>query len=98
MMQISNLNVQDRLRATQAAAALRANQAGTAAQPTSVTRQPDSISLSPAARALAATQPAADGAGEVRESRVSALKAAIASGTYAVDSSTLARKLVSYSR
>ena len=58
-------------------------------------RQPDAVSLSDTARSLSAARKAVADAPDVREDRVSALKAAIADGTYSVDSRNLASKLLS---
>jgi negative regulator of flagellin synthesis FlgM len=93
-MSISPLSGQERLRASAAAAALRANAAGSAASPAAAPRQPDSVSISDKARSLGAAHKTVADAPDVREDRVSALKAAIADGTYAVDSRTLAAKLL----
>jgi flagellar biosynthesis anti-sigma factor FlgM len=81
-MSISQLNGQERLRATMATAALRSNAAAAAGLTApAATRQPDAVSISDAGRALAA-------------GRVGAIKAAIADGTYSVDSKTLARSMI----
>ncbi len=80
-----------------ALAALRGNAAlsntPTAQQP--VSRQPDSISLSDTARAMASARTSVSDAGDVRESRVASLKAAIANGSYTVDSRSLAQDMIS---
>jgi negative regulator of flagellin synthesis FlgM len=94
-MSISQLNGQERLRATMALAALRNNSIGTVASPGAIARQPDTVSISDAARSIAAAHKTAASSADVREDRIAALKAAIADGTYAVDSKSLARKLVS---
>ncbi len=95
-MSISQLNAQQSLRATMAIAALRSNAAAAvSAAPTSGTlRQPDAVNLSDAARALSSATKSIGDAPDVREDRVSAIKAAIASGTYKVDSRQLARSMV----
>src|SRR5438105_2251471 len=93
-MTISPLSGQERLRASAAAAALRASAAGGAARPAAPSRQPDSVSISDTARSLGAAHKIVADAPDVREDRVSALKAAIADATYAVDSRTLAAKLI----
>ncbi|HLZ28264.1 MAG TPA: flagellar biosynthesis anti-sigma factor FlgM [Chloroflexota bacterium] len=94
-MSISPLGGQERLRAAAAAAALRANSASRVPSGPGAPRQPDAVSISDPARSLAAAHQAVVGAPDVREDRVSALKAAIADGTYTVDSRNLARKLLS---
>jgi negative regulator of flagellin synthesis FlgM len=96
-MSISQLNAQQSLRATMTIAAMRSNAAAVSAAPTSgsgTTRQPDAVSLSDAARALSAATKSIGDASDVREDRVSAIKAAIANGTYSVDSRQLARSMV----
>ena len=92
-MSIQNVNGQEQLRATMAVAALRNAQAS-APTATPATRAADAVTISPAARTLAAARKTIGEAGEVRDDRVSAIKAAIANGTYNVSSNTLARKLV----
>ena len=87
-MSISQLNGTERLRATMAVAALRSN-AASASSP-SVTRQADAVSLSGPARSVAAALKTVADASDVREDRVAALKAAIANGSYAVNSRQLA--------
>ena len=94
-MPVSPLGGQDRLRATAAAAALRANSASRVASGPGAPRQPDAVSLSDTARSIVAARKAVADAPDVREDRVSALKAAIADGTYSVDSRNLASKLLS---
>jgi negative regulator of flagellin synthesis FlgM len=90
-MSISQLNGQERLRATKAAEVLRTNAVRPApTAPSSVTRQPDAVSLSESARRMAAALKTVDSADGVREDRVAAIKAALANGTYAVDSRQLA--------
>jgi negative regulator of flagellin synthesis FlgM len=88
---ISQLNGQERLRAMIAAAALRNNAPppGPAAA-----RQPDGLTLSDKARSIVAATQAVTDAPDVREDRVRAVKAAIAAGTYSVDSRHLATKLL----
>ncbi len=93
-MSISQLTTNDRLRAAQAASALRSNAAYAAPATQAPTRQPDAVSLSDSARALSAARNAVASATEVREDRVGAIKAALASGTYKVDSRQLARTLL----
>jgi negative regulator of flagellin synthesis FlgM len=91
-MSISPLTGPEHLLATRAVAALRRTSASVA---TGVpTRQPDGVSLSDAARSLASARKAADGAPDVRADRVAEIKAAIADGTYTVNSRQLARALV----
>ena len=94
-MSISQLNANDRLRAMQAAAALRGKAAPAAAK--APTRQPDGVSLSEAALSLSAAQKAVSLSPDVREDRVQAIKAALANGTYSVDSRVLARAMVNKS-
>jgi negative regulator of flagellin synthesis FlgM len=96
-MSISQLNGQERLRATAAAAALRKTAVSAATAP-SVTRQPDAVSISAAGRSMAAARSNKVGeAAEARGDKVNALKAAIANGTYTVDSRRLAHSMVRYS-
>ena len=94
MATISQLNGQERLNAAMAAAALRKNAAASAMTSAATVRQPDVVTISESARSIAAATRAVSEAPEVREDRVSALKAAIAAGTYSVDSRRLASKLV----
>jgi negative regulator of flagellin synthesis FlgM len=92
-MSISQLNGQERLRATAAAAALRKTAASPTATP-SVTRQPDEVSISAAGRSMAATRTTtASEVAETRDDKINALKAAIANGSYTVDSQRLARSM-----
>jgi negative regulator of flagellin synthesis FlgM len=95
MSTISQLNGQERLRAATAAAALRKNAAASGVS-APATRQPDAVTISDKARSMVAANKAVSDAPDVREDRVSALKAAIAAGTYSVDSRQLASKLVSH--
>ena len=81
------------MRATAAAAALRSNSVGAPAAAATIVRQPDAVSISDAARSLAAAQKAVSTAPAVREERIAALKSAIADGTYSVDSRDLARSM-----
>jgi flagellar biosynthesis anti-sigma factor FlgM len=92
-MSISHVNGQERLRASMALAALRNSSPTSAAPASGVSRAPDAVSISPAARALAAAQKSVAAAADIREERVSGLKAAIANGTYSIDSKTLASKI-----
>ena len=94
-MPVTPLGGQDRLRAAAAAAALRANSASRIASGPAAPRQPDAVNISDKARSLAAAHKAVGDAPDVREDRISALKAAIADGSYAVDSRNLASKLLS---
>jgi negative regulator of flagellin synthesis FlgM len=91
-MSISQVNGQERARAAAAVAALRTGgaYAGGVSAPT---RQPDSVNLSQEARSLSAAHKAVASAPEVREDRVAAIRAAIADGTYSVDSRQLARAM-----
>ena len=91
-MSISPLNGQDQLRAARAIAAIRAT--SPSAMPSAAVRQPDSISLSNEARSLARARNAVTDAPEIRAERVAEIKAAIANGTYSVDSRALARSMV----
>lgn len=92
-MSISQINAQSmQLRAVAAlrhTAATRASSAVSAAQ-----RQADTVELSDTARALSSAAQSVSAASDVREDRVAAIKAAIANGTYSVDSRTLARSMV----
>jgi negative regulator of flagellin synthesis FlgM len=93
MSTISQLNGQERIRAAQAAAALRSNATAGVSTPAAA-RQPDMVTLSDTARSMVAANKAVQDAPDVREDRVAALKAAIAAGTYSVDSRRLASKLI----
>jgi negative regulator of flagellin synthesis FlgM len=78
-----------------AVAALRRNAAlSNTASTSAAPRQADSVTLSDSARALAGANKTVASASDVREDRVAALKAAIADGTYSVDSRTLAQSMV----
>jgi negative regulator of flagellin synthesis FlgM len=92
-MSISQINAQNtQLRAI---AALRKNAATTQASNVSAApQQSDSVELSEAARALTSANQAVANAPAVREERVAALKASIASGAYSVDSRTLAKAML----
>ncbi|HET6316361.1 MAG TPA: flagellar biosynthesis anti-sigma factor FlgM [Chloroflexota bacterium] len=90
-MSISQISGNDRLRAAMAAQALRTT--GAYAPTAAPTRQPDSVSLSDSARALSAAHKTVAAAPAVREDRVAALKAAIADGSYTIDSRQLARAM-----
>ena len=94
-MTISQVNAQHSLRAAMAVAALRSNAAaaGAVAAP-GTTRQPDAVSLSDSARALSAAPRSVADASDVRADKVASLKAAIANGSYSVDSKQLARSMV----
>ena len=91
-MPISPLNGQDQLRAARASAAIRGT--SPSAMPSAAVRQADSLELSDAARALASAHKAVANTEEVRADRVAGIKAAIANGTYSVDSRQLARSMV----
>jgi negative regulator of flagellin synthesis FlgM len=94
-MSISQVNAQDRLRASMAASALRKNAAADQPATTPTTpRRADAVSLSDEARSLSAARNTVSGNSEVREDRVAAIKAAIADGTYKVDSRALAQRLL----
>ena len=94
MSTISKLNGQGRLPAALAAAALRKNAAVSGITTPAAARRPDAVTISAGARSISAATQAVSDAPDVREDRVSALKAAIAAGTYSVDSRRLASKLV----
>jgi negative regulator of flagellin synthesis FlgM len=91
-MPISPLNGPDQLRAARAVAAMRATAAS--APSSAGVRQADTVSLSEAARSLASARSAVAAAPDTRADRVAELKAAIANGTYTVDSQQLARSLL----
>jgi flagellar biosynthesis anti-sigma factor FlgM len=93
MSSIPQISAPQRLRATAAAAALRKNALNVSAAPT-VSRQPDAVSISDTGRSLAAARTAVAAPTATREDRISALKAAVANGTYAVDSRRLATSMV----
>jgi negative regulator of flagellin synthesis FlgM len=94
-MSISQINAQSmQLRAI---AALRQTAATAPSSPTTL-RPADSVELSDTARALANASQTVAQASEVREDRVAAIKAALANGTYSVDSRTLAQAMVRASR
>ena len=88
-MAVSKVSAQEQLRAV---AALRSN-AATASTTAATTRQPDAVSISDAARSIASARAAVVAATDVREDRISALKAAIADGSYTVDSRALASSM-----
>ena len=92
-MPISKINGNEPLREP-APIATRRIKAAYAATAPSPPRQADSVSLSDEARALAAANKAVAAAPDVREDRIQALKAAIADGTYKVDSRKLARAML----
>ena len=91
-MPISPHNGQDQLRATRAIAAMRA--ASPSAMPSAAVRRADSVELSDAARALNGARNTVANASDARAERIAEIKAAIANGTYAVDSHQLARSMV----
>jgi len=91
-MPISQVNNNDRLRATMAAAAQR--RAGAYPTTPSPARQADAIDLSETARAMSVAQKSVASAPDVRQDRVDALKAAINDGTYKIDSRQLAAAMV----
>jgi flagellar biosynthesis anti-sigma factor FlgM len=93
MSSIPQLSGPERLRATAAASALRQNTLKVASAPT-VSRQPDGVSISAAARSLSTARSAVTTAPETRADRITSLKAAIAEGTYSVDSRRLATSMV----
>ena len=94
MATISQFNGQERVKAAMAAAALRKNAAASGLSSTAPVRQPDAVTISDSARAIAAATKAVSDAPAVREDRVSEIKAAMAAGTYSVDSRRLASKLI----
>lgn len=57
-------------------------------------RRSDTVTISPAGRALAAERARAERADGTRDARINAIKAAVASGAYDVSSRTLATTLV----
>jgi negative regulator of flagellin synthesis FlgM len=94
-MSVSKISAEARSRAE---AALRAKDtpAAPAAQAgrKAAARQADQVTISEAARALSAARKAVAETPDVREQRVSSLKAAIADGSYSVDSHLLAGDIV----
>ena|SRR5438552_1610050 len=94
-MSISQLSGQERLRTSQAIAALRGNAVGATPSTTGVARQPDAVSISDAARALAAARKSVASTPDVREDRIAAIKASIANRSYSVDSRSLATSILS---
>jgi negative regulator of flagellin synthesis FlgM len=94
MSAISHLNGQHHVPAATAVAALRAQAVGSPATAATSVRQPDEVSISQAARAMAGARQAVDAASDVREDRVNSIKAAIAAGTYSIDSRSLASSLL----
>jgi len=92
-MSITQLNAQERIRSTAAIAAMRGSAAYSAA-PATPTRRPDEVSISSEAKAIAAANAAVASAPEIRADRVDAIRAAIANGTYSIDSRALARAMV----
>src|SRR5712691_9529319 len=62
---------------------------------TGVARQPDAVSISDAARSVASAQKSVASTPDVREDRVATLKAAVANGSYSVNSRTLATSILS---
>jgi len=95
-MSISQVNAQSaNVRAAMAMAALRSNASASAASASpAASRQADSVTLSDAARAMANASKVVGEASDVREDKVAAIKAAIANGSYSVDSRALARSMV----
>jgi negative regulator of flagellin synthesis FlgM len=96
-MPISKVNGNEPPREATPVANRRIKAAYAAATAPSPPRQADSVTLSDAARALAAANKAVASAPDVREDRIQALKAAIADGTYSVDSRKLARAMIEQS-
>jgi negative regulator of flagellin synthesis FlgM len=93
MSSIPQLSAPERLRATTAAAALRKNALNVTAAP-AVSRQPDGVSISDSGRAMASARTVVSAVPDTREDRINALKAAVADGTYSVDSRRLATAMV----
>src|SRR5262249_33891295 len=95
-MAISQVNSQlVNLRATMAVAARRKAEANAAsASSSAATRQADSVTFSDTARALSAANQSVASTADVREDKVAAIKAAIADGSYDVDSRALAQSMV----
>src|SRR5690242_2794372 len=92
-MSISQVNPQPLN--VRALAALRQNATTPAPNPAGAgVRQPDSVSLSDSARELSRARATVGEASDVREDRVAALKAAVANGTYSVDSRALAQSML----
>ena len=97
MSTISQLNEQVRLNAIKAAAALRsAVYTAPVTPPGAAPRTPDAVSLSDQARSIISATKLVVDAPDVRNDRISALKKAIAAGTYSIDSRRLASKLLSH--
>jgi negative regulator of flagellin synthesis FlgM len=90
-MAISPVNAQPSVSLARAVAAHR--RAAQAAPPTSA-RQGDSITLSETARTLSAATASASAASDDRADKIAAIKAAIAKGTYSVDSRQVAQAMV----
>ncbi|MBV8719901.1 MAG: flagellar biosynthesis anti-sigma factor FlgM [Chloroflexi bacterium] len=92
-MSISQINSQSlQLRAI---TALRNTAAATSTNATAApARQADSVELSASARALTNATQSVEATSDVREDRVAAIKAAIANGTYSVNSRGLAHAMV----
>jgi negative regulator of flagellin synthesis FlgM len=92
-MSISSINAQStQLRAIAAlrnSAVTNSSRAATAAP-----RQADAVVLSDTAKALSSATNTVNAASDVREDRVAAIKAALANGTYKVDSRQLAQAMV----
>lgn len=61
----------------------------------SVDGRRDALNLSERGRVVARAALAVQSASDIREARVAALKAAIASGTYEIDAEAVARRLIS---
>jgi negative regulator of flagellin synthesis FlgM len=92
-MSITQLSAQERLRSTTAIGNVRGN-AAYAAAAAPPTRRPDEVSISSEAKAIATANTAVASAPEIRADRVEAIRAAIADGTYTIDSRALARAMV----
>jgi negative regulator of flagellin synthesis FlgM len=93
MSSIPQLSGPERLRATSAVAAVRKNALNVTSAPP-VSRRADDVSISPGGRSMAAAHTAVITAPDTRQDKINALKAAIADGTYSVDSRRLATAMV----
>jgi negative regulator of flagellin synthesis FlgM len=91
-MSISSINAQStQLRAI---AALRNSAVTNSSCAATAARQADAVVLSDTAKALSSATNTVNAASDVREDRVAAIKAALANGTYKVDSRQLAQAMV----
>jgi flagellar biosynthesis anti-sigma factor FlgM len=92
-MSITHLTAQERIHSTPSIASARGSAAYSASAATPA-RRPDEVTISSEARAIAAANTAVASAAEIRADRVDAIRAAIANGSYAIDSRALARAMV----